>query len=60
MTHLSQDTTQDKEYSVTLDAFIMESVVVEAKNEKEAIEKAMDASQYPDHELSVYEVQESK
>lgn len=44
------------EYSVTLDAFIMETVVVNAKSKAEAVEKAMQESQYPDHELSVFEV----
>lgn len=45
-----------KIYDVTLDCFIMDSVTVEAENEKEAVEKAMLQTQYSDHELTVYEV----
>ena len=47
-------------YDVTLDCFIMDYVSVEADSKEEAIEKAMTATQYSDHELTVFEVVEEE
>lgn len=51
-----------KTYNVTLDVFLMEHISVEAKNKKEAIEKAIEKSAYNDgaSEFKVFEVEEDK
>ncbi len=45
-------------YEVVLDVLVMETLVVEASNEKEAIEEAMVKSNFGrDGEMSVYSIQ---
>ncbi len=51
-----------KKYIVTLDIFTVETVHVEARNKKEAFEKAKNESVYNDGatEFTLYEVVEDK
>lgn len=47
-----------KKYLVTMDVFLMDTVSVEAKNEKEAFEKAQLKSEYSDGaaEFTLFEI----
>ena len=51
---------KDKQYLVTMDVFLMDTVSVEAKSKKEAFEKAKNNSSFNDGqaEFTLFEIKE--
>jgi len=55
---MNKEDKEQKEYKVTLDISIMDTLYVEADSEEEAIEKAKKETNYVDGTKEVFEVQE--